>query len=209
MGPSPEEMAMQQAQEQGGMPGAEGGMAPGEVPPDAAGGAPASPEGPAGQAPAPQTAPGAATPEGQADANAPASGESPAAIGGGGPPSATPVQVKVGSARMMGAALGAGLGAGAGVIHGARAPDLRQKVEALQGKQDGGFMQAARLAKAQAASATADLASGHPAASAIKGGLMGAGMGALAGPSLAQKATQIRADLPDAARGLGRVLGMR
>jgi bacterioferritin (cytochrome b1) len=209
MGPSPEEMAMQQAQEQGGMPGAEGGQAPGEAPPDDAGGPPAEQEGPAGQAPSPETAPGSAPPEGQADANAPASGESPAAIGGGGPPSATPVQVKVGSARLMGAAVGAGLGAGGSVIHGARAPGLKQKVEDLKGQQDGGFMQAARLAKAQAASATADLAAGHPAASAIKGGLMGAGMGALAGPSLAQKATQIRKDLPDAARGLGRVLGMR
>lgn len=205
MGPSPEEMALQQ-QEQG-MEGAEGGMAPGEAPPDAAGGAPAAPEGPAGMAPEPQTAPGAATPEGQPDTNAPAKS----------PPkpkdqaSATPVQVKVGAVnpRMLGAAVGGGLGAGMSVIQGARAPGLQQRVQELQGQQDGGFMQAARLAKAQAASAVADLSAGHPAVSALKGGLLGAGMGALAGPSLAQRAQHIRADLPDAARGVGRILGMR
>jgi hypothetical protein len=209
MGPSPEEMAMQQQQQaaQQGMPGAEAGQAPGEAPPDAAGGAPAPPEGPAGQAPAPQTAPGAAPPEGAADMNAPAGGMPGADMQGA--EGASHLKTGAVNPRMMGGAVGAGMGAGLSVIQGARAPMLRDRVSQLQGQQDGGFMQAARLAKAQAASAHADLAQKHPGVSAIKGGLMGGVGGALLGPSIAQKAQAIRKDLPDAARGLGRVLGMK
>ena len=210
MGPSPEEMAAQQQQQamqqEAGMPGAEGGQAPGEAPPDAAGGAPAAPEGPAGQAPAPQTAPGAAPPQGQPDMNAAAGGMPGADMQGAEGAS----QLKTGAMnpRMLGAAVGGGLGAGMSVVQGARAPGLRQKVQDMQ-SQPGGFHQASQLAKAQAASAQAGLAEKHPGMSALKGGLMGAGLGAMMGPSLAQKATNIRKDLPDAARGMGRILGMR
>ncbi len=200
MGPSPEEQAMMQAQ---GMPGAEGGMAPGEAPPDMAGGAPAGPEGPAGMAPGPQTAPGAAPAEMQPDMNAPAGG--PMGLEGEGAEATTGLKTGSAQARMLGAAGGAALGAGSSLLRGAGAGGLRSHLAAVQGKQDGGFRRASQLAAAKSDVAEAELSEKHPAMSAIKGGLLGAAGGALMGPSIAAAAK----DLPDAARGAGRLLGMK
>lgn len=186
MGPSPEEMALAQQQQE------QQAMAQG-----------ATPEGAA----APQTAPGAAPPEGQPDMNAAAGG--PPGAGGEGAEGASQLKTGAMDPRMLGAALGVGLGAGTSVIQGARAPALRQRVAELRGQQDGGFQKAVQLAKAQATAAHATVAEQHPTMSALKGGLVGGVGGALMGPSLAANAQQIRADLPDAVRGVGRILGVR
>jgi L-serine deaminase len=65
---------------------------------------------------------------------------------------------------------------------------LAEKVQQLQGTQDGGFLQAARLAAAKKGLAAAELAQGHPMGSAIVGGLAGAIPGAISGPRLVEKA---------------------
>jgi hypothetical protein len=78
------------------------------------------------------------------------------------------------------AAGGAALGAGAGYINakrGANIPSLRQQVDALKGQQqEGGFGKSIELAKAQLALGQAEDARANPGRSALRGGLMGAGL---------------------------------
>ena len=83
---------------------------------------------------------------------------------------------------------------------GRKAPALAEKVQELEGGQDGSFMQAARLAVAKKGLAGAELAQGHPTMSAITGGLAGAATGAMAGPSLISKGQRAGANIRDILR---------
>jgi len=156
----------------GAVPGPEGqpGAPPGEPGvPDAGMEAPPEPGGPAGAAPPPATAPGAAPPDGGADMTAPVGpppGPDPAGV-------EAQTQLKTGSAALLGGLSGAALGAGASYMAGRQAPALRDRVQQLEGTQDGSFGQAAALATARGASAAGDLAAAHPGRAALSAGLTG------------------------------------
>ena len=98
-------------------------------------------------------------------------------------------------------------GAGSALYAGHQAPALEQKAQEMAAKpQDGSFRQAAELAAAQQAAIGARLAQEHPTGSAIAGGLQGALLGGMAGPSVINMGKRVVDVAPDAARGLGRMI---
>lgn len=140
--------------------------------PDAALGDPAM-EGPAGMAP-PQE--GMPPPE------------------GAGAPEEAAATPKVGSASPMigGALVGGALGAYGGYSLGKKAPGLRDKVQQLEGAQDGTFRRASALAAAKQGLAASELSERHPVGSALTGGLSGAMAGLKAGPGLAGSLNELK-----------------
>ena len=71
------------------------------------------------------------------------------------------------------------LGAANGVMEGHRVDAIRQKVDELKGQQDGGFTKALELAHTQMRLAGAEDARRRPVVAGLKGGLRGAGLGAV------------------------------
>ncbi len=156
---------------------------------------PAAAAGPAAQAPAPQTAPGAAPAAGSPDMNANAGGPP----GPGGEMSReTQGGIKESSAKLAG-----WLGAGAGAIYGggkslydaaklieANPQALRDKVQVLEQTQDGSYGRAAELAKAKKTLADAELAGQHPGGFGLRASAKGAVLGALRGNLLEQAVNQ-------------------
>jgi hypothetical protein len=93
------------------------------------------------------------------------------------------------------AALGAAAGAGDALLDRGDPEKLRGAVEQLRGKQRGGnplenFGQSLRLMRAQAQLAAAEHQQRHPTGHVLAGGLTGAAMGALAGPTVHQEARE-------------------
>lgn len=174
--------------------------------PDAGIEEPPGPEGPAGQAPTQQAAPGAVPPVG-GPGNAPAGpfpGPDPTMAMPGG-------QQKMGAANPLAlAALGAGTGglwgAGFGLRKQHDAEGLRSRVEQLE-QRPLGFRQAVALARAKHQLADAELAEMHPVAGAAKGALGGAMKGAIMLPAAAMSLEAVKEYGPDAINYLKRALG--
>jgi hypothetical protein len=195
------------------------------VAPDAGMGQPA-PEGPAAAAPSPQTAPGAAPPDGAADMNAPAGpppGGHPAdaagtptdktsadwafyeklAAGAGRRPfDGTPAEAGKcasvqGALPLIGAGIGAAGGAYGSIKAGRGVEGAQQRVQELEGGQDGSFGKALELSKARGALAAGQLSRSHPVASAAMGGLGGAVGGGFTGLAVANSGQSILSKLKD------------
>lgn len=198
--------------EAGGDPNAEGAVEDGATEGQAAGaeaglneaGEPAqdpaqTPDGGAGGAAAPDSAPpagdsSAAPPQANADAGAAPTTEKN-----------RQVSIKVGSLakvagladmardpRVLGGLAGAALGAGGAALeahgHGPKTEDLQKKVDADQAavKKPGvaGFAHALELVGHRMQLTASEATQNHPVAATITGGLLGAGVGAAAGPQL-------------------------
>lgn len=158
-----------------------------------------TPDGGAGGAAAPDSAPpagdsSAAPPQANADAGAAPTTEKN-----------RQVSIKVGSLaktagladmardpRVLGGLAGAALGAGGAALeahgHGPKTEDLQKKVDDSQAAVKkpglGGFVQALELAGHRMSLTTSEATQNHPVAATITGGLLGAGVGAAAGPQL-------------------------
>lgn len=193
-GPTPMDVGMQ-AQQAAAGPAPLGG-APGGDPAADPGAQPGTP----GASPDPSTAPGSPPASSGGPSGSGGSGESSNSDGGGTDKAKkesggeTTVSIKKGSARkqagiyeeslrkLPAAAAGGVIGAGLGYMsakRGANIPDLRSKVDGLRGQQhEGGFGKAIELGRAQVQLAEAEEAKMDPTRSALKGGLLGASIGA-------------------------------
>lgn len=169
--------------------GADAGMEP-----------PPGEEGPAGEAPAPETAPGAAPAAGEPDMTGAVGG--PPGLNGEGAEPASELKTGAVNPALAGALIGGVGGAGMSLLRGAGKEGLDQHLSDVESKQNGGFRQASALAAAKKDVASAELSRSHPVASAIKGGLVGAAGGAMAGPMLAKKVPEIVKDAPMAGKAL-------
>lgn len=184
-------------------------------------------EGPANQAETPSSGPGAAPPDGESQnegrsespekSDASPATESGTGAPGGGEGGQGKVSIKVGS--FMDAAKGVGkmgLGfikergpyalAGAALAGGAKAMSnmegpgkAQQKAHELEGQQDGSFGQAMALAKAQAEASLREVSANHPIASTAASALGGAAMGAMAGPRIGGRLSNIGKNLRELA----------
>lgn len=100
--------------------------------------------------------------------------------------------------RVLGGLAGAALGAGAAGLeasgHGPKTQDLQAKVDAGQQAVRkpglGGFVQALDLAGDRMKLTASEATQSHPVAATITGGLLGAGVGASAGPQLKKLVTE-------------------
>lgn len=206
-GPTPMDVGAQAQQAAMGAAPPAGGAPPAGDPSQDPGAQPGTP----GASPDPSAAPGSPP----AGAGGPSSGPSESANSDG--PSqdkkdggATTVSIKKGSAqktadlyeesmrKLPAVALGGLVGAGAGYLHsrrGANVPNLRAKVDELKGQQtEGGFGKAIELGRAQTALAEAEESRSDPRKSALKGGLLGASIGAglsTAVPAIASEGKQL------------------
>jgi hypothetical protein len=86
--------------------------------------------------------------------------------------------------RLPWALAGAGMGAAYGKHQSVAGPQLQQRVRDMETQEQGGFMQAMRLAGARAQAAEADIAGKYPQAAMGMHALRGAAVGALAGPAI-------------------------
>jgi hypothetical protein len=143
-------------------------------------GPPSPMAGPAGMAPGAQAAPGAAPPEGESGANnANGTGKAPSME------NAEPAGTKQAmSSTAMGALGGAAVGGLKTMIDAKTGTEgLKQQVGKLEA-QEGGFAHALNTAQAKVRLALNEVAEKHPVPATITGSLMGAGIGAMAGPHI-------------------------
>jgi len=190
--------------------------------------APTASAGPAGAAPAPGLAPNSAPPMGDDAANAPAAGAQPS-MANAAPASAMGQQGPTGGAklshvyprtktatlrdtfqamfrenahRLPYAAGGAAIGGGLGLVESKMDNEpLREKVRALEAKEDRGFRDALNLAQARARLTMGEFAETHPKTTMGVSALGGAFVGATQGPESVRSIRNTVEHLRNAAKG--------
>ena len=104
------------------------------------------------------------------------------------------------SPRLLGLGIGAGLGAAAGgygaYMERQQVGDLRQRVQAMEAQEQGGFRQAMQLAALKGRAAMAEAGEQNPGAHTAYGALTGAASGAALGSTLAGIGGNIARHLP-------------
>lgn len=163
-------------------PNAAAGGAPTGQPPTS--GPPTGEQGPANQAAGAQNTPDAAPAEGETggnNANAD-SGSKPSKDGA--KPNLS-IGIKQANAALMGALGGAALGAGSTRVDAGNTGKLKDSISKSEATDGGGFFSALNLAQKKVRLAYSEVSEKHPKAAALTGGLVGAGLGAVAGPQIA------------------------
>jgi len=186
-GPEQPGVADSGANVEGEPPGSGGAPAPAATTGQEGGSAQASPNSPTPNAGG--TAPGDATPQAKGDGEPSAPEQDPSAKRTGG------VHIKVGShPALIGGLLGGMAGAGVAGLeasgHGPDLSNLRERISEGEGRMEEpgmkGFAAAFNVAKDKAMLTLGEATQKHPMLATLTGGLVGAGLGASSGPSIAK-----------------------